>query len=327
MQEKLGGKQNINIGGEMYKSSVVGKGGIIARVVADSVSSVNGKRITTFEVEFPRYILSEANTHRLHSRNAASTRAIPLLKQIQMISDNPAMPIYYGKSQPGMQAGEELDSANRYKAESIIKEMMEFCSKKVKILNEIGLHKQHAGRYLEPWAWVKGVITATEYDNFFWLRVHEDAQPEIYELARCMKEAMDGSEQEVLRPGEWHTPYVGHMADEFENLSYYVDNNGHTEMLTLEEALKVSSSCCAQVSFRLLNNSKDKAIDIYNKLVESKPVHSSPFEHQATPIENKLDWWETEGTTHIDKYENIWSGNLKGWIQHRQLIPENTYWG
>jgi hypothetical protein len=79
------------------------------------------------------------------------------------------------------------------------------------------------------------------------------------------------------------------------------------------------------VSYRLLDNSIEKAEKIYDMLVNSKPVHASPFEHQAKPmICASLDWWGEEGTTHIDKDENVWSGNFQGWIQHRQLIEDNV---
>ena len=321
----------------VYKSIIEGKSGIIARVVADSTSP-EGKRITTFELEYPRFIHSELMTHRLFSRNAMSSRAVPIKKMIEQVKSSPAMPVHWGRNQPGMQAKEEHGNVEACK--NAWKHIAKTMAEGAEVLDDNGLHKQVVNRILEPFQMMKAIVTATEYDNFFWLRVHEDAQPEIYELAKCMQEAVKESRPESLRYDEWHTPYVQHMNNENGDLQYYVDSNGHTEVLTLEEALKVSSSCCAQVSFRLLNNSKDKAIDIYNKLVESKPVHSSPFEHQAKPVHKNdyINEWRTvntpseptswqQGITHSDKNGNLWSGNLKGWIQHRQLIPENTYWG
>lgn len=299
---------------------------IKAKIIADSISSVNGKRLTTFEVEFPRYILAEYNTHRAFSRNAASTRAIPILKQLENITTNPALPVFYGKSRAGMQAKEELDEESKEAAKSIILDMMEYCKKGVEKLESLGLHKQHAGRYIEPWSWVKGVISSTEFDNFFWLRCHEDAQPEIKELADCMYKAYSQNIPQELQPGEWHTPYVSHKNDVDGNCSYYIDFNGETITLSLEEALKVSSSCCAQVSFRALDNSLEKACKIYDMLVESKPVHASPFEHQGTPISEGQGSKDDNAITHRDKFGRYWSGNFCGWNQYRQLIPENTCW-
>lgn len=295
---------------------------ISVKVIADSVSSVNGKRITTLEVEFPRFILSEWNTHRLFSRNAASTRAIPILKQLELISQSPAMPVFYGKNQSGMVAKEEVDQETKEKCEQIIKNMLAQVSEGVSELNKLGLHKQHSGRYLEPWMHVKGVITSTEFDNFFWLRKHPSAQPEIKLLAEKMWDALKASEPVTLKPGDWHTPYFG--------AGYWLKDCG----VPLEDALAISSSCCAQVSYRKLDDSLEKANDVFDKLIESKPCHASPTEHQATPMSlpvwteqgYKLDLSWDEGTTHCDKFNNLWSGNLKGWIQHRQLIKDNVCW-
>lgn len=305
---------------------VTGKGGISAEIIADSISSVNGKRLTTFELEYPRFIHSEFMTHRMLSRNAASSRAIPVKKIIERIEENPAQPIHWGSNQPGMQAKEELDTKSKCEVSGIWEDSCINAVVSAEQMLKYNAHKQIVNRILEPYQFIKVVCSATEFDNFFWLRCHEDAQPEIKELADCMYKAYSRCIPETLEPGEWHTPYVSHKNDVDGNCSYYIDFNGETITLSLEEALKVSSSCCAQVSFRALDNSLEKACKIYDMLVESKPVHASPFEHQGTPIENKLDWWETEGTTHIDKYEDVWSGNFNGFIQHRQLIPENTCW-
>lgn len=312
---------------------VKGKGNISAKIIAHSKSAVDGKEIITYRVRFHRYILSEYNTHRVFSRNAASTRAIPIIKQLEIIANEPAMPIFYGKNQAGMSASEELEGEAKEKAEQIILEMMDFCLAKVEELHSIGLHKQHAGRYIEPWMVVEGVVTSTEWDNFFYLRNHPKAQPEIAELAHCMWEAKKQSVPEVLKPGEWHTPYFGDGYWKPE-VSHY--RNGvkqpdvNIDIYTLDEALKISASCCAQVSYRKQDDSLEKAEDIYKKLIESKPCHASPVEHQATPMrENEYrDYWEDGnanlGVTHVDRNGKCWSGNLMGWIQHRQLIPNNV---
>lgn len=315
--------------------TVEGKGGIRAAVIADSIND-NGNRITTFEVEYPRFIHSEFMTHRLFSRNAASSRAIPVSKMVDVIRQSYARPIHWGKNQPGMQANEELSSLDIAHAKMTWADALECAIEEAEYLNTIGAHKQIVNRLLEPFQMIKVVCTATEYDNFFHLRNHPDAQPEIHELARVMYDAISQSEPELLNPGEWHTPYVAHCCGPDESLGYYViDADGNDVHLDAETALKVSASCCAQVSYRLTDNSVDKAIDIYNKLVESKPVHASPFEHQATPMEYPTEYDENlssyippcmDGATHTDRYGNNWSGNLKGWIQHRQLIPDNTCW-
>lgn len=316
---------------------VIGAGGITARIIADSISAIDGKRITTYELEYPRFIHSELMTHRYFSRNAASSRAIPVQKVIDMVRNSPAMPIHWGQNQPGMKAKEELSQEKIFDAQYLWKKAANFVGKIATCLNRLGLHKQATNRILEPFQMIKVVVTATEFDNFWWLRNHEDAQPEIHELARVMYSALQDSNPEELNPGEWHTPYVWGVKTGA-GRAYGIGAGDDIQYLTLEEALKVSSSCCAQVSYRVLNTDLDKAIEIYDKLVTSEPVHASPFEHQATPIalthmefDAQYDvnvpfspeTWQ-DGITHVDRNGNFWSGNLQGWIQHRQLIPNNV---
>jgi len=326
----------------MYKITVNGKGGIVARIVADSISESN-KRITTFELEYPRFIHSELMTHRLSSRNAMSSRAVPIKKMIEQVRDNPAMPIHWGKNQPGMQADDEIKGIVHASLDGIHfdttpedfwKEAANVAADYAESMSRFGLHKQVVNRLLEPFQMMKTVLTATELDNFFWLRCHKDAQPEIKELAECMYTAMKESEPEVLKPKDWHTPYVQHERDVGGELRYITEDCDFGN--DYKTALKVSASCCAQVSYRVLDDSLDKALDIYDKLVESKPVHASPFEHQATPMlwlasyeDDYLfnypgDALGEEGFTHMDQHHNYWSGNFMGWIQHRQLIKDNV---
>ncbi len=321
---------------------VMGKGGIVARVVADSISE-SGVRLMTYELEFHRYILSEYNTHRMFSRNAASTRAIPLIKMLERIAENPAMPIFYGKNQAGMAAEEELEGEARERAEAVIRKMLDACTEGVKELNEIGLHKQHAGRYLEPWGWVKGVVSFTEYDNWEWLRLDGAAQPEIAELARCMREARDQSVPQLLKAGQWHLPYVEWTIADCDGSMYYKNSLGEFEFITLENAIKVSCARCAAVSYRGVDYGLEKCLQLYDRLVGSEKKHSSALEHCATPMQpyssdythseayvttinsqQSSNTWQ-EGISHVDRDGNLWSGNFKGWIQYRKTIKGENY--
>lgn len=315
---------------------------VIARVVADSISP-QGQRITTFELEYPRIIHSELMTHRLFSRNAMSSRAIPIKKMIEQVQQNPAMPVKFGKNQPGMQdAGDhnELIDAG-YEPATWWGLAGLSAARFAEGFADAGYHKQIANRLLEPFQRMKTVLTATDFENFWWLRVDKDADPTIFALAEAMKKAFDESAPELLYPGMWHTPYVDHVygfgdgegEDEYLFEGYCVlDENDKPVMLTVEEAKAISASCCAQVSYRVLNNTKDKALDIYGKLLSGNKVHASPFEHQATPmLENEAAlWWDgqaSDGVTHMDRHGDLWSGNFCGWIQHRQLVPNNVVSG
>jgi len=295
---------------------------IKAKIIADSIS-VYGDRITTFELEYPRFIHSEFMTHRQFSRNAASSRAIPVNKMIEHVVANPAEPTHWGKNMAGMQAKEELQEQELSQVKALWNEAKETACKIALKMQEQGAHKQIVNRILEPFQIIKVVMTTTEIQNFFYLRAHPDAQPEIKALAELMLEEYNKSKPRHLSSGKWHVPYY--------NEGYWPDQQG----VTLEEALAISASCCAQVSYRKLDKSLEKAKDIYKRLVETKPVHASPFEHQATPmVVNSLDSgcslepedWQN-GTTHMDKKGRLWSGNFRGWIQHRQIIPGHVYEG
>jgi len=193
---------------------------------------------------------------------------------------------------------------------------------------DTGAHKQIVNRILEPFQIIKTVVTATEFDNFFHLRCHKDAQPEIKHMADLMFAIMNSSKPELLNHGEYHTPYVEHVRNSKGILEYV--SNSSSEKMNSEQAVIVSASCCAQVSYRKNDDSYDKALMIYDRLVNNRPLHASPFEHQATPMKypimgmEGIDEWE-KGVTHMSKDFEFWSGNFRGWIQNRQTIHENVY--
>lgn len=312
---------------------------ISAKVIAHSHNG-RGNEIITFELEYPRIIHSELMTHRLFSRNAASSRAIPVKTLIEMVRNEPAMPYRFGANQPGMQdRGVEHDGivGAGYTGREWWKLAALSAARFAEELAEAGYHKQIANRLLEPFQRMKTVLTATEYENFWWLRVDADADPTIEALAIAMHKEYEASEPELLQPGQWHTPYVYHSTDIKGNFAgyYILDENGEWPVdLTLEEAKSISASCCAQVSYRRLNSTKDKALDIYGRLLTGRKVHASPFEHQGTPMEeidgykNMQEYkcgWE-DGVTHMDRDGDLWSANFKGWIQHRQLLNNHTKW-
>jgi hypothetical protein len=285
---------------------------ISAKLIAYSKSST-GQTIATFELEYPRFIHAEFMTHRLFSRNAASSRAIPVETLLDLVELCPAMPVHWGQNMPGMQAKKEL---TRFRKKAAIKMWLlaaKLAAKTARGMQRIGLHKQVANRILEPFQNIKVVMTATCLDNFFWLRNHTDAQPEIEVLAKLMWDALQDETPVSLQHGDWHVPYFG--------AGYWLKDCG----IPLEDALAISSSCCAQVSYRKLDDTLEKAQMIFKRLVESKPVHASPFEHQATPMRKQPDF-RNKGITHKDRHGNYWSGNFVGFIQHRQLLDEHTCW-
>ncbi len=265
---------------------------IEAKIVADSMSP-SGVRLTTYSIVYPRFVHSELLTHRVFSRNAASSRAIPVKKFMKTLRENPASPVWWGKNQPGMQAKDELTGFRLWMSKRMwifACYLMLFCAW---VFDKLGLHKQIANRILEPWFHMRTIITATEWQNFFALRMHPDAQPEIRALAFAMQKQMDESLPKNLTLKEWHLPYV---TDE--------------ERKTLDTAtlLKVCTARCCRVSY-LNHEGKvelDKDLKLHARLLADG--HMSPFEHAALPLEDA----------------NSWSGNFRGWHQYRKQIPNES---
>lgn len=275
---------------------------ISAKVIADSVYR-SGPRLTTMVLRYPRFVHAEFMTHRVFSRNAASSRAIPVKTMIKNIIDDPAMPVYWGKNQAGMQAAEELTGDALESAKLHWLMARDQAITVAEVLMAGGLHKQIANRILEPWMHIEVVVTATDWDNFYALRDHPMAQPEIQELARKMLEAHNASTPKVLTPGQWHLPYID------------LDQEGMTQ-IKLRDFAEISAAKCARVSY--LNHegkptTTEEDFALFDRLMGGDVKHASPTEHQA-----KAPTWQE---TASDSYPK---SNLRGWVQHRKLIEGET---
>ncbi len=306
----------------------VGKNGIRAKIIADSIC--NGKRMTTFELEFFRFILPEFNTHRALSKNLQSSRAVPLKTSIALVKENPAIPVHFGKNQPGMVSKEEFEGTELESVKALWKVALDQVISVATVLDFYKPHKQWAARILEPFTITKAVVSGTNWDNMLWLRDDEEAQPEFQVLGSCINECFANSTPVQLQPGHWHLPYVDFTLkdngyNDIEQI--FTDPNGN--VLTLEEAKQISASCCAQISYRKLNDTKEKALEIFGKLFSGRKPHMSPTEHQATPVPLNVKPYDIstwpEGVTHVDRAGSLHSGNLDGWIQYRQTLPNNVF--
>lgn len=323
---------------------------ISAKVIADSISEA-GVRITTFEIEYPRIVMSEFNTMRAISKNSSSSRAIPVSKMLEHTVKTNLKPIYFGAKQSGMQAGDELVGEDLQYAQDVWESALTRAVGQAELLDECGVAKEVTNRLVEPFQLVKVVCTATDWDNFFNLRLHPDSDPNICMLAYKMYKAMQQSSPNTLREGEWHLPYVetsrGISGEENEPCILYWHTN-KMEFLTLEQAQRISAASCASVSYRTEGMTLEKADKIFDMLINAEVVHSSPFEHLATPI---VEYWSKQGDTfdvfinkelsrNVPRFQKTWqegithsrkdgklcSGNLTGWVQYRHLLPNNTAW-
>jgi len=298
---------------------------ITAKIIEDSTGP-KCPRITTLELRYPRFIHAEFMTHRQFSRNASSSRAIPVERQIQSIREDTAMPVHWGKNQKGMQANEESDAlfslstdtggCADFTAQQAWEEARDRAIEVAEGFVRAGYHKQVVNRILEPFSHITVVMTSTTLDNFFALRRHPDAQPEIKVLADAMFEAVEGSTPTFRNPGEWHLPYVLQSERDYINS---VENLTHAPIpTTVDDLIKVSVSRCARVSYKTHDGkspSFDADLALYDRLVGSIPLHASPAEHQATPDEQV---WSEHG---MPIWEKPWlHGNFEGWRQYRKLL-------
>lgn len=335
---------------------VHGLHGIYAKIIADSISQ-NGIRLTSFEIQYPRIVHSEFLTHSMLARNAASSRAIPFSKMVEQLN---ARPVRFGANQSGMQDAGEHDAPIRITSpdgddfEFTPEIIWEMAKKDAiyysKALSDAGYHKQVFNRLTEPFQFMKTVATGTEWANFFWLRNHDDADPTIHELAQCMHTAFEQSEPVLLNPGEWHLPYVKMfqsviVKDGEETLGqkgYYIGDNAiDIEVLSVEDAIKVSAARTAAVSFRNVDYTLEKSKAIFDRLVGADRKHASAFGHQCTPMQDAYEGythdksvnipydsstWEP-GVSHMDRNEQLWSAMMRGYVQYRKLIPGENYTG
>ena len=295
------------------------------KILQDSITP-KGSRLVSFEIETYRYIWSEVMTHKMLAKNAQSSRAVPVNSVLGINESNPVKPIVWGKNKGGMSASEVLEGEALFHADRIWGDAAQMAFSATKSLNDIGLHKMWANRITEPFCRIKAVISGTEWDNFFWLRIDPDAaQPEIADLATMMKAAYDSNKPMSLNAGDVHAPYVHRERDSDGVLRYFTDESKEHE-LDLELAMKFSASCNAQVSYRKLNTSFEKVMEIYDRLFDGAKPHYSPTEHIGIVMEDEylhyVDFSEPwqKGVSHMDRKGYCWSGNLKGFIQYRKLL-------
>ena len=279
---------------------------IEVKLVADSINAQTQDRLPTFLLTYPRYIHAELMTHRVFSRNAASSRAIPVVKFRQDVMDNPVIPNHWGTNQPGMQAGDELNniledwiwpSTGENVTQREFAKRTWLAARDVALgahvaLEKVGLHKQIANRVIEPWFHIQVLVSATEYQNWFGLRCHKDAHPDIQALADAMLEVYVTKEPAILMPGEWHLPFGDQDLD---------------PNMPVADKVKICTARAARVSYKTFEGEIDyaKDIELHDRLMKSG--HWSPFEHPA----------------YAGKH-GVWSGNFRGWHQYRKSFQEEN---
>ena len=283
---------------------------ITAEIIADSLNP-QGIRITSWVLNYNLSIHAELLTHRVFSKNSASSRAIPTAKLIQQVIDNPALFVHWGKNIPGMQANEELNDIDKEIAKGIWLGSRDLAVDQARKLLALNVHKQIVNRVLSPFIVNKIIMTGTEYENFFKLRAHPDAQPEFQNLAYKMKALYETNKPVQLKAGEWHVPFGDKLDDNQICSLITTDNLTLGEFLEAKEEIKrkIAIARCARVSYLNYEGKDDYAADVKlcDRLFGSVPRHLSPTEHVAQAL---------------DSTEFI--GNFKGFKQYRKFFADES---
>lgn len=287
-----------------------------AVVLADSINQ--GVRLTTLQITFPRFILAELNTHRTFSRSSASSRAIPIKKRIEEVMENPFVPEYWGVNQKGMQAYTALEDQAVTMAEGEWLSARDSAVQHAKRLNSLNIHKQTVARVLEPYLWHTAIVTATEWENFFALRISPEAQPEFRRIAELMRDAMNDSAPRELDIGEWHLPFI----DEDDKIAVRAVVPDEDVAMYLA---RISAARCARVSYLTHDGRRDhqEDLNLARRLLASG--HMSPFEHtaMATIAELYHPHEYIQNGEHF-KLPNF-IGNFRApWMQYRKMLPNEA---
>ncbi len=315
-----------------------------ARVIADSITE-EGHRLITFEATCWRPVLAEQNTHCVLSRNSASSRAIPVSKQLDRFDNDFAWPIVWPSEKPGMQGGSELQGDDLRDALSLWEWMGKDISEKISHYVQLHpdpstrLHKSMLNRWLEVGLWQTQIISATQWDGYFWQRCHKDAEPHIRAMAQAMKDAADASEPTLLKPGEWHLPYWGDTGghesdwdDAYNRVLNSLKEGPKLDYISFtDEVTAIAKACsaarCARVSYLTHNGERDlrEDLDLYNRLTSNRvgsedPPHASPLEHVAMPWDDNIQYvtLPDRERTRMGPLPRL--GKFVGWLQLRHQV-------
>lgn len=325
---------------------------ITARVLADSLAPC-GKRLTTMEWKYPRSIHSEIMTHRMLSKNSASSRAIPTEKLIQMVVDDPFVPEYIGANKSGMQAGEELSEDDKVLAQSIWFDARDEAVASARRLLKLGVHKQVVNRIIEPWMWITIIVSATEWDNVWGLRCHSMAEPHFQKLAYMARDAMAASVPRPLKAGDWHLPLV--PIDEEDGIAIgrvaaqtaLTPVEFHTEIglqVLLEGGIPDNKAAVAALGDKILTD--DQKVRLMNamtsamiKISVGRCARASYLTHEGKrEIEKDIELHDrlvVQQPLHASPAEHVAqalatperSGNFIGWRQYRKTLPNENIGG
>lgn len=220
---------------------------IKVEIVADSVNSF-GDRLTSLVLTYPRIIHSEMMTHRMFSRNASSSRAVPVDKMIRAVRENTFCPFEFQKSHKGMQGSEYFTGKDKQECVDLWLESAELALQQAEKMKAKGISKQIINRILEPYQYYTVLITGSKegWDNFFNLRCPQYTTPVAGEgfFAKSWKELES-----------WHSnPINEEILENADTLFKLQHNKGQAEIHMMDLAEKIYDEYQNSVPLQLKEN-------------------------------------------------------------------------
>lgn len=269
-----------------------------AEIILDSKNG--DSRLTTFLLRYPRMIHAELMTHRMFSRNASSSRAIPAKKMLDNIANYLFVPLKFQKPHKGMQGTEYHEGESEEKCKEAWLHAASLNLGIAKGWTEGGedgeeiFTKQLINRITEPYSYITVLVSATNYSNWFGLRRHEAAEIHIQELANKMWDVYSQSTPQELKHGEWHLPFI---TEEEKDIPH-------------EDKVTLSLARSAWTSYRTPDGqipSLERCRKIVDQLFSHQPIHASPAEHVAQAV---VGWNNNDKCGNFDK----------NWVQYRKTM-------
>lgn len=271
---------------------------IKAEIVAHSRNIETGDELITYRLTYPRMLLAQVNTYKQITKITSSSRAQPFNKVVEVIENDPFIPLAYQRAHKGMQGTEYFTDEEEIRQRDL--EWLTARDKAVeqaKKLNDLGVTKQVTNRILEAYMWVTQLVTGTReaYEHLFnqrcpeyevggvkgrskkemgldlsdeeWLTCNKGhAEIHFMDLAEKMYDALRDSEPKELKPGELHIPYL--------------DTPLMTPDLSPEDVIKYSCGLTAHTSYTTIGDGTkmtiEKARGLFDHCLENG--HYSVFE-------------------------------------------------
>lgn len=333
---------------------------ISTKIVADSKNR-QGDRLTTMLITFPRIILAELNTHRMLSKNSASSRAIPFEKMVNAVRSIGFTPIAWQKDHKGMQGTEYFTDPEMLATLDIDWNMAKIDAiERATLLHNSGVTKQYCNRMLEAYMMHTVLISGTEWENFFSLRCPQYQYQSSGPLYRSWNDLVNsifksGANRDVIDAlenmslidrlknntgqAEIHMMALAESMWDAYNASNPKElNSGEWHIpfedqiaddIPIKDRIKLATAMAARTSYTIIGDEKiisnEKLINIHDKMAKQDPFHASPFEHCAKVMADEEYHNFVKGYWHMNGTVSIFDTETTGWCRNFKGFIQYRY--